>query len=529
MLTQIKLLTRLELCNLYGLNVLRFSKDKKSRQKTMGLAALWIILLVMLIGYVGGLAYGLIYLGLEEVVPAYLITLSGLLVFFFGMLKAGSVIFRKEGYDILCALPLRPGAIAVSRLLRMYVEDLLMTLAVLLPGIGVYIWNVRPNAGFYLTVFLGIWITPLIPMAGSILLGALITGISSRMRHKSLISAGLSVLFVLGVLYGSSRLSAVEGSIDPEMLRDLSLSIMMLLEKVYPPAVWIGRAMVRGDVQGALAYVVLSLAVFGAVAAAVAFSFQKISQNLYSNFAKHDYQMGKLKADSLLCSLCKRELRRYFSSSIYVTNTIIGPIMGCVLSAALLLSGTDLIKGLLPLPIDVEGIVPFVISGVFCTMTATATSISMEGKNWWILKSLPLTTKNILDGKILMNLLLLLPFYLLSELVLIFALKPGAGELLWLVLIPALIILFSCVYGIAVNLRFPVLEWESEVRIVKQSASAVLGGMGGLILSILCAVAVGAVPGEYAAYLKAGICAVILAATAAIYRSNNHYDICGKI
>lgn len=529
MLTQIKLLTRLELCNLYGLNVLRFSKDKKSRQKTLGLTALWILLLVMLIGYVGGLAYGLIYLGLEEAVPAYLITLSGLLVFFFGMLKAGSVIFRKEGFDILRALPLRPGAIAVSRLLRMYAENLLMTLAVLLPGIGVYIWNVRPNAGFYLTVFLGIWITPLIPMAASILLGALITGISSRMRHKSLISAGLSVLFVLGVLYGSSRLSAVEGSIDPEMLRDLSLSIMTLLEKVYPPAVWIGRAMIHGDVPGALACVVLSLAVFGAVAAAVALSFQKISQNLYSNFAKHDYRMGKLKADSLLCSLCKRELRRYFSSSIYVTNTIIGPVMGCVLSAALLISGTDLIKEFLPLPIDVEGIVPFVISGVFCTMTATATSISMEGKNWWILKSLPLTTKNILDGKILMNLLLLLPFYLLSELILIFALKPGAGELLWLVLIPAVIILFSCVYGIAVNLRFPVLEWESEVHIVKQSASAVLGGMGGLILSILCAVIVGAVPGEYAAYLKIGICAVILAATAVIYRSNNHYDICGKI
>lgn len=529
MLTQIKLLTRLELCNLYGLNVLRFSKDKKSKQKTLGLTALWILLLVMLIGYVGGLAYGLIYLGLEEVVPAYLITLSGLLVFFFGMLKAGSVIFRKEGYDILCALPLRSGAIAVSRLLRMYAEDLLMTLAVLLPGIGVYIWNVRPNAGFYLTVFLGIWITPLIPMDASILLGALITGISSRMRHKSLISAGLSVLFVLGVLYGSSRLSAVEGSIDPEMLRDLSLSIMTLLERVYPPAVWIGKVMVHGDVPGALACVVLSLAVFGAVAAAVALSFQKISQNLYSNFAKHDYRMGKLKADSLLCSLCKRELRRYFSSSIYVTNTIIGPIMGCVLSVALLLSGTDFIKEFLPLPIDVEGIVPFVISGVFCTMTATATSISMEGKNWWILKSLPLTTKNILDGKILMNLLLLLPFYLLSELILIFALKPGAGELLWLVLIPAVIILFSCVYGIAVNLRFPVLEWESEVRIVKQSASAVLGGMGGLILSILCAVIVGAVPGEYAAYLKIGICAVILAATAVIYRSNNHYDICGKI
>lgn len=529
MLTQIRILTKLELCNLYGLNVLRFSKDKKSKQKNMGLMALWIILLVMLICYVGGLTYALIYLGLEDAVPAYLITVSGLLIFFFGMLKAGNIIFQREGYDILCALPLRTGAIAVSRLMKMYVEDLLMALAVLLPGIGVYIWNIRPGTGFYLAVLLGTWIIPLIPMAASILMGTLITGISSRMRHKSLLSAGLSILAVLGILYGSSRLWAVEGDINPEMLKDLSASIMALLEKVYPPAVWLGMAMIRGDIPGALVCVSLSLAVFGAVAATVAFSFQKISQSLQGNFAKHDYRMGKLKADSLLRSLCKRELRRYFSSSIYVTNTIIGPVMGCVLSAALLFSGTDFMEGLLPLPIDMDSIVPFLISGVFCMMTTTATSISMEGKNWWILKSLPLTTKNILDGKILMNLLLLLPFYLLSELFLIVALKPGAGELLWLLLIPAVIILFSCVYGIAVNLRFPVLVWESEVRIVKQSASAMLGGMGGFILAILCAVAVGAVPGEYAAYLKAGICAVIMATTAVLYRSNNRFDICGKV
>ena len=162
-------------------------------------------------------------------------------------------------------------------------------------------------------------------------------------------------------------------------------------------------------------------------------------------------------------------------------------------------------------------------------MTTTATSISMEGKNWWILKSLPLSAKNILDGKILMNLLLILPFYFLSELFLIFALKPGAGELLWLILIPAEIILFSCVYGITVNLHFPVLEWESEVRIVKQSASAMLGGMGGFILALLCAVIVGVVPNEYTDYLKTGICVVILAAAAVLYRINNRFDLCGKI
>ena len=349
------------------------------------------------------------------------------------------------------------------------------------------------------------------------------------MRHKSLIAAGLSILAVLGIMYGSSRLSAADGNIDPEMLKNMSVFIMALLKRLYPPAVWLGTAIVRGDILGVVLCCGLSLAIFAAVAAGVAFFFRKISQSLYGNFAKHNYKMGELKENSLLSSLCKREFRRYFSSSIYVTNTIIGPIMGCVLSGALLFTGTDTLKELLPLSIDMESMIPFLTAGVFCMMTTTATSISMEGKNWWILKSLPLSAKNILDGKILMNLLLILPFYFLSELFLIFALKPGAGELLWLILIPAEIILFSCVYGITVNLHFPVLEWESEVRIVKQSASAMLGGMGGFILALLCAVIVGVVPKEYTDYLKTGVCVVILAAAAVLYRINNRFDLCGKI
>lgn len=529
MLAQIKILAKLELCNLYGFNAFRFSKDKKAKKKSLALLALWAVLLSIMAFYVGGLAYGLIYLGLEMAVPAYLITISSLLTLVFGMLKAGSLIFRKEGYDILCALPVTDGAVAVSRLLRMYVEGLLMALAVLLPGFAVYVWNVHPGAGFYLAGVLGLWSIPLIPMSAAIFIGTVITGISSRMRRKSLAAAGLSILAVLGIMYGLSRLSAMEGSFDPEMLKSLSASIMAVLGKVYPPAVWLGTAIVRGDALGSLLGAGLSLLIFAAAATGVALYFRKICQGLYSSIAKHSYHLGTLKAGSVLSSLCKREFRRYFSSSIYVTNTVIGPIMGCVLSGALLATGTEKLEKLLPLPIAIGQTVPFVVAGVFCMMTATAASISLEGKNWWIAKSLPLSTKNILDAKILMNLLLFLPFYLLSELLLILALKPGAWDLLWLALVPASVILFSCVYGITVNLHFPVLEWESEVYIVKQSASSMLGGMGGFVLAILCAVAVGAVPERHAAYLKAGICLAILAVTAVLYRKNNRFDICGRV
>ena len=202
-----------------------------------------------------------------------------------------------------------------------------------------------------------------------------------------------------------------------------------------------------------------------------------------------------------------------------------GPILGTVLCGAFLFVDLEQITGQLPFTIHMTTIAPFLMATVFCTMTTTTTAISMEGKNWWIAKSLPLTAKNILDAKILMNLIVILPFYLLSEVLLMLALRPSILELLWLFLVPACIILFSCVFGITINLILPVFNWENEIRIVKQSASADIGGFGGTLVGILCMVLTAVVPGEYTAFYNFGICIVILGITGFLYQRNNQVNL----
>lgn len=525
MLTQIKIFTRLELCNLYNLNVFRFSKDTKAKRKAKAMLVLWVVLIVMLCSYVGGLAYGLIFLGAEDVVPAYLIAIASMLIFFFGIFKAGSTIFRKNGYDLVCSLPVPRAVLVVSRFLRMYVENLAIAGAVLLPGLGVYAWFERPDVSFYVAGALGLLWLPLLPVAGAVLVGVLVTGISSRMKRKSLVEAALTVLVLLGILLGSSKLASMEGNITPEMLKNLSDQVLTLLGQLYPPAVLLGRAVAQGDLVGCIACGAVSFLVFGGAAALVCVNFHRIYSRLYSTSAKHNYQMEELKQESILRSLCKREFKRYFSSSIYVTNTIIGPVMGTVLCGMLLVFGTDSITETLMIPLPVTALVPFVMAGVFCMMTTTAVSISMEGKEWWILKSLPLSAKTILDAKILMNLLLMLPFYLLSEGMLLLALRPGVMEAFWLLVSPAVIMVFSCVYGIFINLHFPVLHWENETSVVKQSASAFLGGMGGFLTAILCAVLVVLTPNGLENLRNGMICILILCLTAFLYQRSIRRDL----
>lgn len=141
MLAQIKLMARLELCNLFGINVLRFTKDKRKKKRAVMLSVLWVLLIIMLLFYVGGLSWGLVEIGAGKDVPAYVIAISSMLIFVFGILKAGSIIFRKQGYDMVVALPVRKGAVVLGRFLRMYTENLLMAALVLLPGIAVYAWQ----------------------------------------------------------------------------------------------------------------------------------------------------------------------------------------------------------------------------------------------------------------------------------------------------------------------------------------------------------------------------------------------------
>lgn len=177
------------------------------------------------------------------------------------------------------------------------------------------------------------------------------------------------------------------------------------------------------------------------------------------------------------------------------------------------------------LPINITKILPYILAGIFCLMSTTCTSISMEGKEWWIAKSLPIKTKDLLDSKLLLNLSLILPFFLVSEVLLVIAIRPDFIELLWILVIPVVLILFGCVFGITVNLKMPVFDWENEVTIVKQSASSMIGSLAGFVMSLLCMVPVLFIPAAYGNLVKLAICILMLGLTGLLYKKNNAVNL----
>ena len=521
MLRHIKLLTVLETRNLFGLNVLFHTHDKRARWKALALAFLYALVAALLCFYVGGLAWGLAALGLSDVVPAYLMVIAAMVVFFFGIFKAGSALFSQKGLDALCALPVPQSAIVVGRFARMYLEDLALSLAVFLPGFGVYAFLVRPGVLFYPLALLAALGTPLIPLTLATLVGAVITGLTARMKHKSLGVAALSLLAAGGIMILSFSLTSVE-DLDLNALRDLSGTVLTLLGKVYPPALWMGTALVRGDLLPALLWLGASLGLFVLMALAVSSRFQAICRRLAVNSAKHDYRLTAQKGSSLTAALCRRELRRYFASAGYVTNTIVGPVMGVALAVALFFADLETMFPPALLPFDIKALIPFVLAWPFCIMSPTAVSVSLEGKNLWIAQSLPLSNRDFLGGKLLFALLLNLPFLLLAVVLSILALGAGWEEALWLLLFPLLLLLLVSVLGLFVNLHLPSLNWENETRVVKQSAASMTACFIGMALPILCALAAVFFPFPW---VRPALCALLLLLTLILWQVVCRYDL----
>ena len=525
MIKQIKQLVKLQLVNLYGMNVFRFTKDKAEKKKKIALAAAYGLLILMTVFYVSGLTYGYVIIGLGDMVPAYLIMISSLLILFFSFFKAGNVIFQRNAYDILASLPISQTAIVVSRFIRMYVENLVLTGIVMIPACVVFGILQHPSILFYV---LGVAVTlfiPLLPITIATFFGALITAVSSRMKQKSMVSTALSLLLIGGIFFASSKLAVIEENVTVEMLQNMSEILLGIIGKLYPPAVWLGTAMLTGNVLACIGCMAGGLLLFTVVMALVSVRFHEICRLLYSTHTKQDYTLEHSKKNSIRKALYKREWKRYVSSSVYVTNTIIGPILAVVFAVTVLVMGVDGVQAELQLPIDIRETIPFLLAGIFCMMPTTCSSISLEGKQWWIVKSLPIQTKDLFDSKILLNLSLIAPAYIVAELVLIFALKPTFFELLWLLFIPVIMICFSSVFGITMNIKFPLFQWENEVAVVKQSASAFLGGIVGFLLVLLCMVPVLAVPAEYSMWVKLGVCSIVGVMTVVLYRTNNKVNL----
>jgi len=497
-----RLLVKNRLIAQLGINVFRYEKDTRKKNSKIAVTIILIICLIMFVGYCGGMAYGYVYMGLTELIPGIALIISSLITLFFTMFKANGELFGFKDYDMVMSLPVPVRTIINSRFLNMYFWNTFITLLVMFPMGIVYAYFAKPSLSFYIMWLVGIFLTCLIPTTVAAIFGAGITAISSKFRYASAVSTILSIVFVVIFFVFSTTnvtsntgfgeiFDSVTGNIDIEAFSAMAPVISDSLNQVYPPAKLFTKAVVNGSIGSFLLFAGISIGWYALFVLLLSVKYRQINTALTSHRSRADYKLEALHQGSMLLALYKKTIMRILKSTVCATNLLIGCVLAVLLAVAMLIAGPDkVMQGLNASDYMhiVKNAACYVIAVMVC-MTNTATvSLALEGKNIWLIKSLPISPKILYDSYLLTNLTFTVPTSIVCSVLFSISLKTGFVGTALMILTPLTFSLFTAVAGIFIGNRMAYYDWQEEIQLIKQSIMIGIGLLGGMVLITICGV-----------------------------------------
>lgn len=402
------------------------------------------------------------------------------LLFSLTFYSAGGHLFQFKDHDLLMSLPINRSMIFTTKLTAYWLYHYYFTFFLLLAPVCGYLYQTGFSLVFLIYALIGSLFLPMIPLLVSALFAFAVELIASRFRLRNQIQLLTSLALILAIVYGSTQIQRLLIA----SMQDIN-SIWSLL-RTYLPFVYF---YVHGLTVLSLIDVLISIGISFLAGALFVLFFQKAFQALNQSGKASRRTTKKVqfnsKEKSIVLSLFQKEWNRYMNMPMYVLNTIVGPILTLIGTAYLMIKTPADLAMLLEIPSLKDQFLPLVLAGIcFMSVTSctTASSISLEGRALWLSKSLPVETKQIFLSKIGLNLIVLLPTFMLAGLLVAIRLQFSVLQVATVWLVSLIVGIFVSLLGLLVNLLFPKLDWVSEVQVVKQSLSVILSmAIGGIL------------------------------------------------
>ncbi len=314
-----------------------------------------------------------------------------------------SSLYLASDNDLLLSLPIPTGTIMAARLINVYLLGTMYASTALIPMLVVY-WIVTglTFAKLICGILLYLIVTVIILML-SCLLGWIVAKISLRLKGKSYITVIISLLFIGSYYLFYFRVNEYITAIIEnagtygENIKG-SAYILYLFGKIG-----------TGDWAAAGIFAVVTAVLAGMLWTLMQRSFLKIAAAGGSTERKQ-YTEKNVSQKSTFNALLGKELSRFTSSANYMLNCGLGIVMIPVFGIYLLIKGREMFQLLDSVFSVIPGSTLIIFCTAFCTLvsmnTISTPSVSLEGKNIWILQSLPVSPGQILRSKASLHMIL---------------------------------------------------------------------------------------------------------------------------
>ena len=376
-------------------------------------------------------------------------------------------LYKAKDNDLLLSMPVPTMYILTARLSGVYVMGLMYEIIVMIPTLIAWFMYADCNvAGIVFSILIP-FIMSLFVLSLSCVLGWVVALVSSKLKNQKIVTVALCIVFFMGYYYvcGNTYTIIEKILMNPE---GVGRTVKGLLFPLYH----MGLA-AEGNIISMLIFTVIKLATAN------------------RGTAKVKYVRKKEKEASPDSALLRKEFKRFFGSVNYMLNCGLGLIF-MVIGAVVILVKQGTIKEILAQMEGYQDFVYLLVAACICMITSmndmTAPSISLEGKNLWLIKSLPVTSKQILNAKLKMHLILtLIPTVLLVGCV-EWVITPTVPFAVLILMAPCLFVILMAELGLIANLKMPNFTWKDETVPIKQSAGVMIVLFGGWVLVIiLCA------------------------------------------
>ncbi|MGI6019953.1 MAG: putative ABC transporter permease subunit [Lachnospiraceae bacterium] len=397
-------------------------------------------------------------------------------------------LYLAKDNEFLMSLPIPSHIILLARALGVYLVSLMYSAWIWIPAMIAY-WGIVPVTA--MNVILPILLTFVIALLVAVLsclLGWVVAIIASRAKGKSFVTVALSLLALALFYVVYFKLLNSFNQIVTNVV-GIGSSVKKWLYYIY---------LIGSAADGNIVSFVIAFAITAALAAIclliLSKSFLKIAFTETAN--KKSEKAESFSTNTAEKALFARELKHYTSVPAWMLNSGLGIIILLILAVlvvikrSVILQYLDFLSQGIPelaaaLPIFLFSAVGLIVS----LNSISASTISLEGRNLWIMQTLPVEPWEVLKAKIKLH-------TVLNSVPAIIAVA-GAGfalnmEIYYIVLAACAVFLYinlTADLGIILNLRHPNLEWTNIMIPIKQSFPVFVTLFGGWIITMVIAAA----------------------------------------
>lgn len=494
-----KLLSLLKATMSQDMSLFRIKARNESRARKIVLPIVLALLVMFSVGsYVAILAEELAPSHLTYIVLTIFIMVTSLLTIIEGVYKSQGILFEARDNELLFSLPITQSKIFFIRIFKLITFQFLYNSLFMLPAIIVYAIYEKTNVSFYLISTVMLVLLPIIPTILGCIFGDIIKGLSAKFKARNIMQVLFTSLILLGIFYVSFNMQGMVANIVQN-----ANSIQEIITKIYYPAgLYINLIQNFNilDLVTLLAINIVPAFVFVYVASIFYFKInsklgEKGNGNKKVGVAKTTEKTYRVRTQ--LSGLIHKEMKRFFSSPVFMVNAGFGMVLMIAVTFALSINFDGMINSMMqgmeteiPIPIgEIKNMMPKVFYGfvifISCMTSITSSMISLEGKSFNITKSLPVETEKILLSKVLTSNILSIPIFLICDVIFFIAFKVAIIDIVFILLASIVMPTLTALIGILMNLKYPKMNATSDTEVVKQSMSSMLSVFMGMFVAIL--------------------------------------------